>query len=84
MAEHVSVPVRTVGTSRWGHLSALAETHQICGEAVRLKDQNFSFAGGHRVRLYTFKKNVHWMIPEGTPLDISGVTPGIAPRRAQR
>jgi len=85
MADHVRVPVKIVGTERWGQLSLLGDTHLICGESVNLKDASFSFAGGHRVRLYSFKKNVHWKIPEGISLDIAAVPPATAaPRRAQR
>jgi hypothetical protein len=84
MADRISVPVKAFEGGRWGHLSAFADTHQICGETVRLKEQNFSFAGGHRVRLYIFKKNVHWKIPDGIALDISDVAPAAAPRRIQR
>jgi hypothetical protein len=60
------------------------DSHLICGESVRMKDENFSFAGGHRVRVYLFKKNVHWKIPEGVSLDISSVPAAQAPRRAQK
>lgn len=84
MADRVSVPVKTVGSERWGQLSLLGDHHLICAETVKLKDENFSFAGGHRVRLYSFKKNVHWKIPEGVTLDIAGVTPAAAPRRETR
>jgi hypothetical protein len=86
MLGHVRVPVKIVGGERWGHLSALGDAaHFICGEDVWKKDENFSFAGGHRVRLYAFKKNVHWKIPEGVSLDISGVPAATsAPRRQQQ
>ncbi len=84
MADHVSVPVKIVGAERWGQLSHLGDTHLICGETVKLKEENFSFAGQHRVRLYSFKKNVHWKIPEGIPLDIAAVAPAVEPRRKQR
>ncbi len=83
MADHVSVPIRMVAGVRWGHLSALSESHSICGESVHIKE-NYTFAAGHRVRLYTFKKNVHWRIPEGIHIDISKVTAAPAPRRVQR
>jgi hypothetical protein len=79
MADHIRVPVKTVGSDRWGQLSAFGEAHLICGENVKLKDQNLSFAGGHRVRLFSFKKNVHWKIPEGISLDIAGVAPAGSP-----
>jgi hypothetical protein len=84
MADRIFVPLKTVGTDRWGQLSVLGDHHLICGEDVKLKDQNFSFAGGHRVRLYSFKKNVHWKIPPGVPIDISSVAPANPPRRPQR
>jgi hypothetical protein len=84
MAEYIQVPIKHVGTERWGQLSLLSDTHLICGEYVKLKDENFSFAGQHRVRLYTFKKNVHWRIPEGISLNIAAVAPADAPRRKLR
>jgi hypothetical protein len=84
MADSVRVPVRIVAGERWGHLSLLAETHLICGEAVNQKNDRLSFAGGHRVKLYSFKKNVHWKIPEDIPLDITNVAPAAVPRRKQR
>ena len=85
MPKYVQVPVKTVGTERWGQLSLLGDAHLICGETVKLKEENFSFAGGHRVRLYLFKKNVHWRIPESIALDITDVVPAAAaPRRTQR
>ena len=85
MADHVRVPVKVVWTERWGQLSSFGDAHLICGETVKLKDENYSFAGGHRVRLYSFKKNVHWKIPEAISLDIAQVTPASAPpRRKQR
>ena len=85
MADYIKIPVKKVGKDLWGELSAFGLSHQICGESVRMTDQSFSFAGGHRVRLYAFKKNVHWKIPEGVSVDISNVIPAEAPpRRAQR
>jgi hypothetical protein len=83
MADGIRVPVKSLRGERWGHLSALWESHSICGETVHVKE-NYSFAGEHRVRLYTFKKNVHWRIPDSVPLDISNVAPATAPRRHQR
>jgi hypothetical protein len=85
MANHVQIPVKVIGTERWGMLSWLGvDTHLVCGESVKLKDEQFSFAGGHRVRLFLFKKNVAFKVPEGVPLDIAGVPPANAPRRSQR
>jgi hypothetical protein len=80
MPDRVRVPVKTIGTERWGQLCLLAEQHFICAEKVKLKDDNFSFAGQHRVRLYSFKKNVNWKIPEGIALDIAEVAPARRPQ----
>jgi hypothetical protein len=84
MADHVNVPIKMLGTDRWGQLSVFGDSHLICGESVKLKEANYSFAGGHRVRLYSFKKNVHWKIPEGASLDIAAVAPAASARRSQR
>jgi hypothetical protein len=85
MRSRVSVPVRVVGRENWGDLASLALSHDICGEKVSRKDDKFSFAGGHRVRLYRFTKNVHWRIPTEVELDITDVTPASTPpRRDQR
>ncbi len=84
MADHVRVPVKMLGTERWAQLSAFGDHHLVCGEEVREKNSDLTFAGGHRVRLYSFKKNVHWKIPSGVPLDIASVSPANPPRRHQR
>jgi len=84
MASHVSVPTKKVNGALWGDLSVFGNQHYICGEKVALHDEGFSFAAGHRVRLYSFKKNVHWKIPDGIALDISDVPAAEAPRRQQR
>lgn len=83
MPDSVRVPVRLIGNERWGQLSLLADHHLICAEKVQEKDHNYTFAGQHRVRLFSFKKNVHWKIPEGIQLDVAGVTPAQAPPRRQ-
>lgn len=72
MRKHISVPIKIVDGEQWGELRALGLSHDICGERVD-KRKDLSFAGGHRVRLYTFKKNVHWKIPTGVELDITEV-----------
>jgi hypothetical protein len=83
VSDSVRVPVRLIGNERWGQLSLLGDHHLICAEKVQVKDQNYTFAGQHRVRLYSFKKNVHWKIPEGIELDVAGVAPAQAPPRRQ-
>lgn len=69
------------GSTRWGALAFLAEQHEICGETVRMKEEGHSLFGQHRVRLYTFKKNVYWKIPAGVEVDISNVNPASGPPR---
>jgi len=67
------MPVQRVNNDRWGQLSYFGSRHEFCCEEFRLKKENFSFAGEHRVRLYSAKGNVHWRIPQGVQLDISQV-----------
>lgn len=73
MADHIKVPLKEHNGVKWGDLSALSLAHEVCGETVKLKNQQFSFAGGHRVRLYYFKKNVHWRVSTGIEVDIADV-----------
>ena len=82
--KHVRVPVKHWNKGNWGDLSALSQilTHEIVGEEVR-QGKDFSFAGGHRVRFFKFKKNVHFKINEGVNLDISDISPGTLPVRRQ-
>jgi hypothetical protein len=83
MSEHVRIPVREYGREKWGWLSALCPDHEIVGYDFKMVDQNYSFVGGHRVRLYKIKGNVHFKIPSGIEFDISAVAPA-APRRQDR
>jgi hypothetical protein len=83
MARHVLVPIKVVNKQDWGDLSVLGVTHEFVGETVKLKNDKLSFAGGHRVRLYHFKKNVHWRI-SSAEFDITDVAPASPPRKAQR
>lgn len=81
----MSVPVRLVGGKKWGDLSVFGEHHEVCGERVKERDAKFSFAGGHRLRLYSFRKTVHFRIMDGMNVDISGIDQeGPPPRRHQR
>jgi hypothetical protein len=73
---HVKIPVKLLGTEKWGCLQILdAGAHFVVAENVDKVDENFSFIGGHRVRKYRLKKNVHFKIPASAQFDISGVTP---------
>jgi hypothetical protein len=85
MTETITLPIKKVNGERWAEISAhgASVTHFICGERVD-QASDLSFAGGHRVRLYKFKKNVHWKIPVGIELDIADLAPAQAPRRQGR
>lgn len=73
----VRVPTVTVNGDTWGDLSVFGVTHEICGTEARQR-KDISHKDGHRVRVYQFKKMVHWRLPGGVDLDISDVNP---PRR---
>jgi hypothetical protein len=83
--EWLRVPVRVVNGEKWGALQYLlkggTETIYVVGEKVKMDDQNFSFADGHRVRKYSFKKNVHFKIASEMVLNIADVNPGNPPPR---
>lgn len=83
--DRITFPVKVVNGTRWVDLASVALSYEVCGETVRQKP-DLSFAGGHRVRLYLFKKNVHLKYPErGVELDISEVpTPSMAPRKQSK
>jgi hypothetical protein len=80
MADHVPVPVKTVNNEKWGQLCLLGDHHIICGEVVK-QMSDIPFAGGHRIRRYSFKKSVNWKIPDGVKLNLAGVSPAEPPRR---
>lgn len=82
MVNHVRIPIKMVGATPWGNLAALGTTHELVAESFKVVDQKYSFVGGHRMRLLSLKKNVHWRV-SGAAFDISGVPPATAPRRAQ-
>jgi hypothetical protein len=79
--EFIRVPVKKVNRERWGQLTVFGDRHEFCGNDIHLRNENFSFAGGHRVRLYVARGNVHWRIPEGVSLDITQVQAENPPRR---
>jgi len=81
---YVQVPIKVVNKEKWADLGALALTHEIVAEKCNKVEENYSFAGGHRVRLWKFKKNVHFKVPSGVDLDISGVAPAVAPTPPRR
>ena len=75
MSDSVTVPVKKHDTYNWAALSSFGADHVICAEKCTLQQENYSFAGGHRVRLYKVKKNVHWRLPQGLAIDIAKVVP---------
>lgn len=84
MRDRITVTLKTVGKEKWADLNVLGLSHEFCGEQVRCINEQFSFAGGHRVRLYSFRKNVHWRITTGFKVDISEVTPAQPPADTRR
>jgi hypothetical protein len=77
MTERIIVPVTVMKNGdKWGDLSVLGatKTHEVCGTTVN-PGNDYSYKGGHRVRLYKFKGQVAFRIPAGLDLDISGVAP---------
>lgn len=86
MTDWIWVPVRMHNNERWGALSFLkgGRILEVIAERFERKDENFSFIGGHRVRLYKLKTNIHFKIPtEALTLDISGVAAAVQPPRRQ-
>jgi len=83
----IIVPVRKDPASGqiWAELSAHgpSATHVVCGEHA-WQGSDVSIHGGHRVREFKFKKNVHWRIITGFDLDISTAKPPEPPRRQGR
>jgi hypothetical protein len=73
--DRISVPIIEHGGYRWAALSAFGKDHEITGENLSCIDQKYSFKGGHRVRIYKIKKNVHWRLPAAVVLDITDVPP---------
>lgn len=80
----LSFPVKKVGKDEWLDLTAHGLSHEFCTEDFRRKP-DYSFGGNHRVRHFYFKKNVHWLCPTGTVLNIEDVPPETkSPSRRQK
>lgn len=77
------VPIREVNGDSWGSLAMIADAWEIVGERVNSKG-DLSFADGHRVRHYVFRKNVHFKITATMTLNISDVPAAEAPKGAPR
>jgi len=79
--ERICVPVIRQGGAVWAQLNYFGHSHIVAGESCWPKKEDFSYTGGHRVRLFAIKGNVHWKVPTGFPLDIAGVAPATPRRR---
>jgi hypothetical protein len=79
-----SLPLVDHDHSSWGCINYFGKKHVICAEKFDVKNEKYSFKGGHRVRLYTVEGNVHWKIPADTVIDIADVKVAqVPPQRRQ-
>jgi hypothetical protein len=84
MSQRVSIPVRQHDGHKWGWLSGTGQYyHEIVGYDFKKVDDQYTFLGGHRVRLYKVKGNVHFKVPTGAVFDIAAVAPA-APTHGRR
>jgi hypothetical protein len=81
MSEKLCIPIKKISGDKWGNLGFYGPSQKICAESCSIIKEKFSLSGGHRVRLYRLKSNVHWLIPIGVDLDIVDVPPAAPPRR---
>jgi hypothetical protein len=68
----ISLPTIMHDGYEWGALNYFGREHIIAG-GVSIREERYTFLGGHRVRLYSIKANVHWRIPAGVVLDVTAV-----------
>ena len=69
-----SVPLKKFGNDLWADLGALgSRVWEVTCEKSDLKDNQYSFIGGHRVRLFKLKDNVHFKLPADFKVDIRAV-----------
>ncbi len=80
----IFLPIKRDGNKRWVLLGQIAPSHIILSEKCTQINENYSHFGGHRVRAWAVKGNVHWLLPDAAEeYDITGVSPSQAPRRRQ-
>lgn len=74
MTKCIQVPIIEHNGHKWGALASFGSDHEItCEATIKCVDEKYSFKGGHRVRLYRFKKQVYWRLPSSAvEIDISG------------
>lgn len=70
---------------KWGRLNLFGNSDKqvICAESFSTIKEKYTFKGGHRVRLYALKGNIHWRIPADTKIDIVDVPTATVPTRRQ-
>jgi hypothetical protein len=76
----IAVRIKMHGTEQWGCLDTWGNNSvDIVAETWNNVNDQYSFVGGHRVRLFRVRKNVHFKIPPGaTTFDITDVVPAPA------
>ena len=81
MKKVVQIPVKVVNKKPWGVFYKQGSGHELVAYRPNIVNKDISFAGGHRMRRVKIKDDFYWRIPEGTPLDIAGVSPAEPPPR---
>lgn len=63
------------GTEQWGCLDTWGNNSvDVVAYTVKKIEDQYSFVGGHRVRLFRFWNNVHFKVPPGAAtFDITNV-----------
>lgn len=78
----IPVPLKLYNNERWGALDGWGNRSiEIVAERFDQKDGNYTFIGGHRVRLFKISDNMHFKVP--ATLDITNVQPAQAPPAPQ-
>jgi hypothetical protein len=88
MTQIIPIPIREHDGHKWGALALLQNNHEIVGYTFNRTNENYSFIGGHRVRLYKVSGNVHFKIPKAvfdiTAVKVNAPVPASAPRRQDK
>lgn len=79
LRSHLPVPLVEYGGQVWGDLGAFGRKHEFIATTVKEGKKRVTFLNQHNVGTVSLEKMVHWKIPTGVELDISGVAG--APRR---
>ncbi|HKQ25314.1 MAG TPA: hypothetical protein VJT81_12800 [Burkholderiales bacterium] len=81
----IFVTVKKVDGRFWGELKNFGDKHEVVAEYAKIDNEMFTFAGQHRLRHVTLKKNVNWNVDsfQSLMVDISRVAPSGPPPRRQ-